>query len=205
MSVNENGNPRPNGFSASLPLGRFGGIGGTYYRNPGSPTAPRFTLTGSLGMGGAGLRSVFLRKGMTSSDTLGYGANANVGLIPSVGVNVSIPDENGVPQPWNAKVSSVEAGVGPPGFAGTYTATPQQIADFLAKYIDGPSRRAFPLRKIVAKRRWNCRRSQRATGQFPDSTRAEFARRRDGRLESFRGRDRPAVANGADAPTAAGA
>jgi hypothetical protein len=93
MSVNENRNPRPHGYSASLPFLRFGGIGGTYYRNPGSPTAPRFTLTGSLGAGGAGLRSVFLRKGMTSSDTLGYGANAHVGFMPSVGVNLSIPDE----------------------------------------------------------------------------------------------------------------
>src|SRR5688500_15794651 len=90
-------------------------------------------------MGGAGLRSVFLRKGMTSSDTLGYGASAHAGFAPSVGVNVSIPDENGIPLPWNAAVTSVEAGAGLPGFAGTYTATPQQIADFLAKYIFPPA------------------------------------------------------------------
>ena len=82
MSANENGNPRPDGFSASLPLGPIG-IGGTYYWNPGSPKAPAFTLTGGLGMGGGGLHAIFLRKGMTSSDTLGYGANANVWMLPS--------------------------------------------------------------------------------------------------------------------------
>ncbi len=76
---------------------------------------------------------------MTSEDTLGYGANANVWFLPSVGVNASIPDANGIPQPWNSKISSVEAGVGIPGFAGTYTATPQQIADFLTKYIFPPA------------------------------------------------------------------
>jgi hypothetical protein len=46
-----------------------------------------------------------------------------------------MPDENGIPQPWNARVSSVEAGIGLPGFAGTYTTTPQQVADFLRKYV----------------------------------------------------------------------
>jgi hypothetical protein len=86
MSVNENGNPRPDGFSASLPLLPFVGIGGTYYWNPGSPTAPNLTLTGGLGTGGGGLHSVFLRKGMTSRDTLGYGANANVWMLPRLSV-----------------------------------------------------------------------------------------------------------------------
>jgi hypothetical protein len=56
MSVNENGNPRPDGFSISVPFGPVG-IGGTYYWNPGSPTAPNLTLTGGLGMGGGGLHS----------------------------------------------------------------------------------------------------------------------------------------------------
>jgi hypothetical protein len=37
-------------------------------------------------------------------------------------------------------VSSIEAGGGLPGFAATYTWTPQQIADFLAKYVlPGPA------------------------------------------------------------------
>lgn len=75
MSENENGNPRPDGFSVSVPVGLFG-IGGSYYWNPGASTAPAVTLTGSLGMGGGGLHAVFLRKGMTSQDTLGYGATA---------------------------------------------------------------------------------------------------------------------------------
>ena len=44
MSENENGNPRPDGFSVSVPLvGSPVGIGGTYYWNPGSPTAPSVT------------------------------------------------------------------------------------------------------------------------------------------------------------------
>ncbi len=140
MPVNENGNPRPDGFSVSVPLGPVA-IGGTYYWNPGSPTAPGVTLTGGLGMGGGGLHSVFLRKGMTSQDSLGYGATANIAptIFPSATVNASILDENGIPQPWNAKVSSVEAGIGLPGFGGTYTVTPQQVADFLNKRVFGPS------------------------------------------------------------------
>lgn len=131
---------QPDGWSISLPLRPFPiGIGRTYYSNPGSPTAPRATVTGSLGFGtsGQGLHSVFLRKGMTSEDTLGYGASGNLSsIVPSVTVNASIPDENYVPQPWKAKVSSIEAGVGTPGASAalTYTWTPQQIADFLVKY-----------------------------------------------------------------------
>jgi hypothetical protein len=50
-------------------------------------------------------------------------------------MNASIPDENGIPQPWNARVSSTEAGIGVSGFSGTYTMTPQEIGDFLNKYI----------------------------------------------------------------------
>ena len=135
MSVNENGNLRPDGFSISVPFGPVG-IGGTYYWNPGSPAAPNLTLTGGLGIGGGGLHSVFLRPGMTSQDTLGYGATANIAptIFPSATINASIPDQNGIPQPWNARVSSVDAGVGLPGFSGTYTTTPRQVGDFLTKY-----------------------------------------------------------------------
>jgi hypothetical protein len=74
---------------------------------------------------------------MTSEDTLGYGVSGNLSSIaPSVTVNASIPDENHIPYPWKAKVSSIEAGVGTPGasVAATYTWTPQQIADFLIKH-----------------------------------------------------------------------
>jgi hypothetical protein len=135
MSVNENGNLRPDGFSVSVPLFGFAGIGGTYYRNPGSPTAPAATVTGSLGINpGFGLHSVFLRKGMTSQDTLGYGVTGNVSTgLPSVTVNGSVPDENYVPQPSKTKLSSIEAGIGSPGTSAavTYTWTPQQIADYL--------------------------------------------------------------------------
>jgi len=73
MTENEKGNARADGASVSIPIGPIGGISGTYYWNPGSPTAPAVTLTGGLGMGGGGAHLVFLRKGMTSKDTLGYG------------------------------------------------------------------------------------------------------------------------------------
>jgi len=130
----------PDGWSGSIALRPFPiGIGGTYYSNPGSPTAPRATVTGSLGFGtsGQGIHRVFLRKGMTSEDTLGYGVSGNLSsIVPSVTVNASIPDENFIPYPWKAKVSSIEAGVGTPGASAavTYTWTPQQIADFLIKH-----------------------------------------------------------------------
>jgi hypothetical protein len=74
---------------------------------------------------------------MTSGDTLGHGVTGNVStIIPSVSVNTSIPDENDIPQPWNAKISSIEAGIGSPGTSAavTYTWTPRRIADFLNKY-----------------------------------------------------------------------
>lgn len=136
---------RPDGWSVSMPLRPFPvGIGGTYYSDPDSPAAPPVTVTGSLGFGtsGQGLHSVFLRKGMTSEDTLGYGASGNLSsIVPSVTVNASIPDENYIPQPWKSKVSSIEAGVGTPGASAalTYAWTPQQIADFLAKHgLVGP-------------------------------------------------------------------
>lgn len=130
----------PDGWSASIPLRPFPvGIAGTYYSKPGSPEAPRVTVTGSLGFGtsGQGLHRVFLRKGMTSEDTLGYGASGNLSsIVPSVTVNASIPDENHIPLPWKAKVSAIEAGVGTPGASAalTYTWTPQLIADFMTDY-----------------------------------------------------------------------
>lgn len=146
MSANKNGNLRPDGVSASLPLFGPFGISGSYYWNPGAPTAPAITLTGSLGLDsrlrGLGLHAAFLRKGMTSQDTMGYGLTGNISTgVPSVTVNASIPDENGIPQPWKAKVSSIEAGISPPGasVAATYTITPQHIADFLTRYILRPA------------------------------------------------------------------
>jgi len=138
MSVNEKGNLRPDGASIALP---FLGLGGTYYWNPGSPSAPHVTLSGGLGMGGGGAHLVFLRKGMTSADSLGYGANAAIAptIFPSVTVNASIPDDHGIPQPWNGKVSSIEAGASLPGFGVNYTTTPENIADFINKHIFGPA------------------------------------------------------------------
>jgi hypothetical protein len=150
MAVNEIGNARPDGFSVSLPFGPVG-IGGTYYWTPGSPTAPNLTLTGGLGVGGGGLHTVFLRRGMTSQDTLGYGATANIAptIFPSATINASIPDKYGIPLPWNARVSSIDAGVGLPGFSGTYTMTPQQVADFIGKYLSlsamGPQDELAPI------------------------------------------------------------
>jgi hypothetical protein len=142
MPENEKVNRRPDGLSVTLP---FVGIGETYYWNPGSPTAPALTLTGGLGMGGGGVHSVFLRNGMTSSDTLGYGASADISAVgPSVVVNGSIPDKYGIPQPWKARVSSIGAGVGLPGFAGTFTATPQQIADAIVSPAGGPQDELSP-------------------------------------------------------------
>jgi hypothetical protein len=125
------------------------GIGGTYYWNPGSQTAPPLTFTGMYGRGkdvwrfGPPLGSfngglVYRRDGMTSGDSLGWGTNSNVStVLPSVTVNTSIPSVNGIPQPTKNKVSSIEAGLSNSVGASrstTYTATPQQIADFLIKY-----------------------------------------------------------------------
>jgi hypothetical protein len=131
MGVNENGNLRPDGFSISL-----GPVGGTYFWNPGSPTAPSVTLTGTRGLGGGGLQGVFLRPGKTSLDTLGYGATGTASTIfPSATVNASIPDSHGIPQPLNAQVTSVESGIALPGFGTTYTATPQQVAARIADMV----------------------------------------------------------------------
>jgi hypothetical protein len=94
------------------------------------------------GMGGGGLHLVFLRDGMTSQDTLGYGATADIGLGPTATVNANIPDKDFIPQPSKMKVSSIEAGIGLPGFAVTKTYTPQQIADFLNRFIFHPATRS---------------------------------------------------------------
>lgn len=139
MSVNKNGNLRPDGISVQVPL--FAGrIGGAYYWNPGSPTAPHLTLSRSYGMPGFGLHAVFLRNGMTSQDALGHGISGNVSTgLPSVITNGTIPDDGYLP--WKSRVSSVEAGIGTPNAspAITNTYTPQQIAAFLNKYIFGPA------------------------------------------------------------------
>jgi len=66
----------PDGASVTVPA-PWGRIGGTYYWNPGSPTAPHLTLTRAFGAPGIGLNTVFLRNGMTSEDTLGYGMSGN--------------------------------------------------------------------------------------------------------------------------------
>jgi hypothetical protein len=83
-------------------------------------------------MGGGGLRAVFLGKDMTSQDTLGAGATANAGAGVNATINTSIPD---IRQPWKMRVSSIEGGIGLPGFAVTGTSTPDQIAEFLNKHI----------------------------------------------------------------------
>lgn len=142
------GGPRvrwPDGVSLSVPLlpTPFG-IQGTYYRNPGSPGSPRWTVTGNLAFGrsGYGPHAVFLRNGMNSEDTLGWGLSGNVSsMLPSVTVNASMPDHRGIPIPWKAKVSSIEAGLATPGASGaiSYTWTPQQIAGFLTRHIFGPA------------------------------------------------------------------
>ena len=127
----------PDGLSLSIPLYPTPfGVKGTYYFNPGATTAPKATVAGDLALGtsGRGAHAVFLRDGMTSSDTLGWGMSGNVSsILPSVTLNSTMPDWHGLPLPWKAKVSSVEAGIGMPGAsrATSYTWTPQQVADFV--------------------------------------------------------------------------
>jgi hypothetical protein len=52
VAVNENGNLTPNGLSLSwtptVPRVGMLGVGGTYYWNPGSPTAPPGGLPGLI-------------------------------------------------------------------------------------------------------------------------------------------------------------
>ncbi|KAH2777770.1 hypothetical protein KXW38_008996, partial [Aspergillus fumigatus] len=84
--------------------------------------------------------TVFVGKGMTSEDTLGPGLSGNVSTIfPSVTLNGTIPGDGGlIPKPWRSRVTSIEAGIGTPNAASvTSTFTPQQAADFLAKYVFG--------------------------------------------------------------------
>jgi hypothetical protein len=129
----------PDGASLSVPF-PFGRFGGTYYWNPGSPSAPNLTFTRALGVPGIAANTVFLRKGMTSEDTLGPGLSGNVSTIfPSVTLNGTIPGDGGlIPKPWKSRVTSIEAGIGTPNAASvTSTFTPQQAADFLAKYVFG--------------------------------------------------------------------
>jgi hypothetical protein len=132
----------PDGASLSVPF-PYGRIGGTYYWNPGSPTAPHVTLTRSLGMPGAGVHTVFLRKGMTSDDTLGPGISGNVStILPSVGLNGTVPNDGSyIPRPWKSRVTTVEAGIGTPNASPAITATytPQQIADFISRYVTPPA------------------------------------------------------------------
>lgn len=153
MSVNENGNLRPDGLSLSLPV-PFGRVGGTYYWNPGAATAPHVTFTRTLGMPGAGLNAVFLRSGMTSQDTLGSGVNGNVStVVPSVTLNGTIPNQGY--EPWPSRVTSVEAGIGTPNASPAITNTYsfQQALDFLKKYIispaGGPSDELSPLQRSL--------------------------------------------------------
>ena len=47
MAATESGNARPDGVSAS-----YGPIGGAYYWNPGSPSAPHVTITRRYGVAG---------------------------------------------------------------------------------------------------------------------------------------------------------
>ena len=142
MAEARNGVRWPDGVSVSIPF-PFGRVGGTYYWNPGSPTAPRLTLTRGFGLPGAGVNAVFLRQGMTSEDTLGNGLSGNVStILPSVTLSGTIPnDGSAIPRPWKSRVTTVEAGVGTPNASPAITATytPQQIADFMSRYLFPPA------------------------------------------------------------------
>jgi hypothetical protein len=78
---------------------------------------------------------------MTSSDTLGPGLSGNVStVLPSVSLNGTIPN-NDILRPWKSRVTTIEAGVGTPNASPAITATytPQQIADFLTRYVFPPA------------------------------------------------------------------
>jgi len=142
-------------YTPSFPAFGLVGVGGNYYWNPGSPDAPSATVTGMLGkgrdvprlpfgaLGPLNFGVTYLRKGMTSADTLGPGTTTNVStILPSVSVNSSFPVENSVPRLDKAKVSSIEAGLsGSIGAssAGTYTVTPQEVADFVSRNLVTPA------------------------------------------------------------------
>jgi hypothetical protein len=147
MSENEDGSLRPDGMSVSVPL-PTGRIGGAHYWNPGSPIAPHLTFTSTYGMPGAGLHAVFLRHGMTSSDTLGKGVSGNVStVVPSVTLNGTVPDDRDlIPRPRKSRATSVEAGIGTPNVspAITNTYTPEQLAGFLLGPAMGPDDELSP-------------------------------------------------------------
>lgn len=97
MSVNQNGNLRPDGFAVtftpSVPGVFVAGVSVNVYWNPGSNTAPSFTVTRIGGFGaqicqigpGIGSGLIFLRQGTTSADTLGYGTTTIVStVVPSM-------------------------------------------------------------------------------------------------------------------------
>lgn len=87
-------------------------------------------MTNSSGLPGAGLNAVFLRKGMTSNDTLGPGFSANVStILPSVTLNGTIPFDGR----YFPRVTSVEAGIGTPSASAAFTGTftPGQVAKLL--------------------------------------------------------------------------
>ncbi|WP_377829724.1 hypothetical protein ACFKHW_09490 [Bradyrhizobium lupini] len=126
-------------FSATLPFFPIGRFGGTYYWNPGSDTAPRWTVNRSLGAPGAGLEAVFLASGMTSRDTLGSGISGNVStFIPSVSLNTTFPNGGGLLPPLAMpRVTSVGAGIGTLNMSPslTTTLTPEQIAGWLQTFF----------------------------------------------------------------------
>jgi hypothetical protein len=97
-------------------------------------------------LGRRGFHAVFLGNGMTSQDTLGTGATANIGTGANATVNTSIPN---LRQPWNMKVSSIEGGLGLPGFAVTTTYTPQQIADWIISRGMGPHDELTPFERSL--------------------------------------------------------
>jgi hypothetical protein len=77
---------------------------------------------------------------MTSQDTLGSGVSGNVStIVPSVTLNGTIPD--GGYQPWNSRVTAVEAGIGTPNASPAITNTYsfQQALDFLKRYVVRPA------------------------------------------------------------------
>ncbi|WP_375775794.1 hypothetical protein ACE103_28650 [Bradyrhizobium sp. ma5] len=147
MAENERKIRWPDGVSLSLPRPLLPGrIGGTYYWSPGADSAPHFTVTNSSGLPGAGVNAVFLRKGMTSSDTLGPGVSANVStILPSVTLNGTVPFGGN----YTPRVTTVEAGIGTPNASPAFTTTftPHQVAEFLRTYDRPPPspewRRAF--------------------------------------------------------------
>lgn len=141
MSAGYNRDRWPDGLALSVPL-PWGRVGGTYYWNPGAPPAPPVTVTRSYGVPGAGLETVFLVPGVTSNDTIGYGISGNVSTgIPSVTLNSTFPRAGSLPDRLSRpKVTSVGAGAGTfnasPALTATYT--PEEIADFLGKYLFPP-------------------------------------------------------------------